>query len=373
MLFKFLTLLIILNSSQGLDLNSSKDISTESCEKSPCQNEADCVPLPDGDHFCKCLDNYGGKHCQIENPCKENSCQNGAKCKPTSRFEDKAFICECQPGFSGEFCEKKNDCDEKSCINGNCVEENGNQVCSCLIGFTGIMCELQLDPCSGNPCKNDGLCIKESHDRFSCLCLPGYFGKNCAEIDPCSSTPCKNRGECRSLKLGSETVHTCSCKPDFYGTHCEKENPCVKEPCKNYGLCKFDRDTEKASCICFKGFTGANCESKIEDTCSCLNGGTCFLEQLEGKTSEKCLCPSCHYGPKCEHRNPCSSSPCKNDGLCKYDVKSEKISCLCMKGFMGELCDQVCEDKSKICKLANGLNLCSTTGSQCKKTCGLCE
>lgn len=154
------------------------------------------------------------------------------------------------------------------------------------------------------------------------------------------------------------------------------ENPCVKDPCQNYGLCKFEKESEIASCICFKGFTGKNCETKIGEVCSlnsCLNGGTCFLEQKEGKTFEKCLCPRSHFGLKCENENPCNSLPCKNNGLCKFDTESEKASCLCMKGFMGDQCDEICEDKSKLCMLASSLNLCSTKESQCKKSCGLCE
>lgn len=66
---------------------------------------------------------------------------------------------------------QENDCGEKECKNGQCVEENGVKVCSCLTGFTGNMCEIEIDPCAGNPCKNDALCIKESHEKFSCLCL----------------------------------------------------------------------------------------------------------------------------------------------------------------------------------------------------------
>lgn len=41
----------------GLEISLSKVISEDSCNGSPCKNEADCVPLPNGDHFCKCLGN----------------------------------------------------------------------------------------------------------------------------------------------------------------------------------------------------------------------------------------------------------------------------------------------------------------------------
>lgn len=154
------------------------------------------------------------------------------------------------------------------------------------------------------------------------------------------------------------------------------ENPCQEDPCKNNGLCKFEQDLEKFSCICYKGFTGEHCERKKNEICSsnsCLNGGTCFSEKFENRTYSKCLCPSSHYGLKCENQNPCLSSPCKNNGLCKFDVESRKISCFCMKNFLGKFCDEACKDESKKCKLFTSLNLCSLKGPQCKKSCGLCE
>ncbi|KAG8449899.1 hypothetical protein GDO86_016538 [Hymenochirus boettgeri] len=35
------------------------------------------------------------------------------------------------------------------------------------------------DVCYPNPCDNGGTCIEKEEDDFSCLCLPGYSGKNC--------------------------------------------------------------------------------------------------------------------------------------------------------------------------------------------------
>lgn len=42
----------------------------------------------------------------MKNPCDSNSCQNGGKCRPTSKYEDKAYVCECKNEFYGELCEK---------------------------------------------------------------------------------------------------------------------------------------------------------------------------------------------------------------------------------------------------------------------------
>ena len=56
--------------SKGLKVN--KLIYTELlyCKERPdtCKNHGKCIPLePDGGHFkCQCLDNYTGRHCEIE-------------------------------------------------------------------------------------------------------------------------------------------------------------------------------------------------------------------------------------------------------------------------------------------------------------------
>ena len=57
-------------------------------------------------------------------------------------------------------------------------------------------------------------------NSFTCLCKPGYTGKNCqTDIDECGSTPCLNGGTCRDLVASYE----CTCKKGWEGVHCEKE------------------------------------------------------------------------------------------------------------------------------------------------------
>ena len=34
------------------------------------------------------------------------------------------------------------------------------------------------DPCSSNPCKNDGTCALGIANSFSCYCIPDYIGNN---------------------------------------------------------------------------------------------------------------------------------------------------------------------------------------------------
>lgn len=48
----------------------------------------------------------------------------------------------------------------KPCLNGaTCTNTGqGSYTCSCLPGFTGASCEIQVNECSGNPCRNGGSC-----------------------------------------------------------------------------------------------------------------------------------------------------------------------------------------------------------------------
>lgn len=59
----------------------------------------------------------------------------------------------------------------KPCLNGaTCTNTGqGSYTCSCPPGYTGANCEIQVNECSGNPCRNGGSCIvslTSSKERF---------------------------------------------------------------------------------------------------------------------------------------------------------------------------------------------------------------
>ncbi len=55
------------------------------------------------------------------------------------------------------------------------------------------------------------------------------------------------------------------CKPNKEGKNCEvdKKNPCLQLPCKNGGVCNYQQDTYTYNCSCDTGYTGASCETEI--------------------------------------------------------------------------------------------------------------
>lgn len=129
-------------------------------------------------------------------------------------------------------------------------------------------------------------------------------------------------------------------------------DPCTRNPCQNGGSCKRrlsvgpDIKTEESvpvilvsnhplqpyACSCRPGYTGALCETDI-DECQpspCHNGGTCH--NLVGDFS--CTCPEGFTGKACERDvNECLSNPCKNGALCQNFPGG--FNCLCKSGFAG--------------------------------------
>jgi hypothetical protein len=73
-------------------------------------------------------------------------------------------------------------------------------------------------------------------------------------------------------------------------------DPCQSQPCQNGGSCRFDGSV--ALCECPAGFSGALCETNVNDcpADACENGGTC----VDGVGSYSCACPAGFAGARCE-------------------------------------------------------------------------
>ena len=41
-----------------------------------------------------------------------------------------------------------------------------------------------MDPCGTDPCENESGCINDViNNDYTCVCLPGWYGKNCDEVE----------------------------------------------------------------------------------------------------------------------------------------------------------------------------------------------
>ena len=51
--------------------------------------------------------------------------------------------------------------------------------CMCVDGFTGSNCAIDVDECASSPCNNGATCNNEI-GSFSCSCPQGYTGATCS-------------------------------------------------------------------------------------------------------------------------------------------------------------------------------------------------
>lgn len=120
------------------------------CASGPCRNKGVCTSSDGLTYTCKCIKEFFGKRCEIQNKaCKDDPCKNGV-CREDA-FGD--FHCYCSPGYHGKYCEQNH------------------------------------DDCLSSPCQNSALCI-DKVDDYECVCEGGTFGKQCelhpADIETCA-------------------------------------------------------------------------------------------------------------------------------------------------------------------------------------------
>jgi hypothetical protein len=113
------------------------------------------------------------------------------------------------------------------------------------------------DPCTPNPCLNDGVCVSDD-ESYACDCAPGYAGIVCqVYVGHCTDNPCQNGGVCTDVPDG----FTCACPPPYQGPTCEDlPSDCDAEPCKNGGSCS-DLPGGGFACSCPVGLEQPTCET----------------------------------------------------------------------------------------------------------------
>ncbi|XP_043217443.1 protein crumbs-like isoform X1 [Amphibalanus amphitrite] len=327
------------------------DQNVDDCADSPCQNNGTCVDSVN-DYQCICPPGYTGRNCtddldecEVSHPCVHGICQNTVG----------SYQCYCRPGFLGDHCNLDYDeCLSQPCLNnGTCENLVNGYNCQCAPGFTGKNCEENINECAPDPCQNGATCV-DKIASFECVCLAGFTDELCqTNIDECESSPCLNDGVC----VDGINEFTCDCTDTgFRGDTCEVNiDDCEPRPCQHGSTCvDLVKDYR---CECHPGFTGKNCETDIAecDSAPCQNGATCVersnssLYQLPAPVpglpdsydfstagGYLCLCVPGYTGADCETDiDDCASSPCQN-GDCTDGVN--QFSCQCWDGYEGELC-----------------------------------
>ncbi|RNA34389.1 von Willebrand factor type EGF and pentraxin domain-containing 1 [Brachionus plicatilis] len=110
-----------------------------------------------------------------------------------------------------------------NCSNqGTCKKNNLKYFCSCAAHYGGSACQLNLKPCSSNPCLNRGLCIEDlEKSTYQCNCTHLYEGKNCQiKKDVCSNETCSLHGYC----IDENDLPKCKCFYLYSGEKCEIES-----------------------------------------------------------------------------------------------------------------------------------------------------
>jgi len=108
------------------------------------------------------------------------------------------------------------------------------------------------------------------------------------------------------------------------------QNACSSAPCMNGATCAYNSTTDSYGCTCAAGYTGANCQTNIDDcaTNPCTNGGTC----LDGVNKYTCSCPA-GYDPAtlCAQPTtycpPAHTNPCHYGGQCNNTFGDFQCTC----------------------------------------------
>ncbi|MFO0747821.1 MAG: DNRLRE domain-containing protein [Myxococcota bacterium] len=152
----------------------------------------------------------------------------------------------------------------------------------------------------------------------------------------CRPNPCQNGGSCNNGWTG----YTCSCPAGFTGARCETNiDDCAGDPCQHGGTCSDG--VAGYTCSCAAGFGGPHCETNVDDCAPspCQHGGVC----TDGVAGYTCACAVGYTDADCGTLiDECASGPCQNGGTCTNGVGS--YTCACPAGFSGANCETNVDD-----------------------------
>ncbi|XP_066580030.1 cadherin EGF LAG seven-pass G-type receptor 1 isoform X2 [Amia ocellicauda] len=162
------------------------------------------------------------------------------------------------------------------------------------------------DPCDSNICPEHSHC-SDDWETFSCVCDPGYFGKDC--VDACHLNPCEHVSKCVH-KPSSSHGYTCDCSQSYYGQYCENK---IDQPCP-------------------RGWWG----NSICGPCNCDIGKG--FDPDCNKTTGECRCKDNYYRP--EDSDTCFPCDCFPLGAHTRTCDPRTGQCSCKAGVIGRQCNR---------------------------------
>ncbi|XP_052822702.1 neurogenic locus notch homolog protein 1 [Octopus bimaculoides] len=370
------------------------------CRTRPCKNGGTCIRK--GRRFtCKCKPGYSGRYCNRFNPCHSRPCKNGGVCIAKGY----RFVCKCRPGYSGRDCRIFNPCHSRPCKNGGvCVRRGQSFTCKCPPGYAGQYCR--------TPCQTAVADIVFVLDESGSITRPNFktmktFVNNLISVFPISrkqvrvgvvtfSTQIKNEFNLNRYFTHRQLYHAIDriqynsgmtnthLALDYLKKHAFQSEDGSRKHIPQIAIVITDgrssrpKQTQRTAQILkdsgihiyaigigsqvprselvtiashpskeyIYGINSFSDLSKIQaglasktcivDPCSsspCKNNGTCINKGYEFR----CQCQSGFRGDVCSIVDPCSSFPCKNNGICKNN--GYEFSCQCRDGFRGDVCN----------------------------------
>ena len=112
--------------------------------------------------------------------------------------------------------------------------------------------------------------------------------------------------------------------------------------CSNQGACNLNPLNQHYGCECNANFTGTACQTNLNPCSSspCMNNGNCSSSSDQAFV---CQCSDTYFGANCEEQiNVCQNKTCVPNGICLPNGVEAK--CKCFVGYSGDSCSL--EDES---------------------------
>ncbi|XP_067261306.1 coagulation factor VII [Chanodichthys erythropterus] len=139
---------------------------------------------------------------------------------------------------SGWFEEMKMGNLERECLEEKCSYEEAREVFEHTEATDEFWKIYNVkDHCKSNPCENNGLCMSQNAESYTCLCTPGFSGRNCERaIKDVPDSCLHDNGRCEHFCVEEDGQRNCSCVDGYFlgsdGQNCltNEAFPCGKVP-----------------------------------------------------------------------------------------------------------------------------------------------